>query len=61
MPWLGNRPPSGAEIVWSQLHVFAVEGDKLTEHWALRDDLRVIEAVSAASAKRQRSHSTSFE
>lgn len=45
MPWLGNRPPSGAEIVWSQLHVFAVEGDKLTEHWALRDDLRVIEAV----------------
>jgi hypothetical protein len=45
MPWLANRPPSGTQIVWSQLHVFAVEGDKLTEHWALRDDLRVIEAV----------------
>jgi hypothetical protein len=45
MPWLGSRPPSGAEIVWSQLHVFAVEGDELTEHWAVRDDLRVIEAV----------------
>ena len=45
MPWLGDRPPSGAEIVWSQLHVFAVEGDQLTEHWAVRDDLRVIEAV----------------
>jgi hypothetical protein len=49
LPWLGDRPPSGAEIAWKQLHVFAVEGDQLAEHWAVRDDLRVIEAVDAAS------------
>ena len=24
-------------------------GDRLTEHWAVRDDLRVIEAVDAVS------------
>jgi hypothetical protein len=49
MPWLGDRAPSGAQIAWQQLHVFAVEGDHLTEHWAVRDDLRVIEAVDAAN------------
>jgi hypothetical protein len=49
MPWLGDRAPSGAQIAWKQLHVFAVEGDHLTEHWAVRDDLRVIEAVDAAN------------
>jgi hypothetical protein len=32
MPWLGDRAPSGAQIAWQQLHVFAVEGDHLTEH-----------------------------
>ena len=47
MPWLAGRPPSGARIAWKQLHVFAVEGDRLTEHWAVRDDLRVIEAIDA--------------
>jgi hypothetical protein len=32
LPWLNDRPASGAEIAWKQLHVFAVEGDQLTEH-----------------------------
>lgn len=49
MPWLENRPATGARIAWKQLHVFAVDGDQLTEHWAVRDDLRVIQAVDAAS------------
>ena len=49
LPWLDDRPASGADIAWKQLHVFAVEGDQLTEHWAVRDDLRVIEAIDAAS------------
>ena len=49
MPWLGDRAPSGAQVAWKQLHVFAIEGDRLTEHWAVRDDLRVIEAVDAAN------------
>ena len=49
LPWLNDRPASGAEIAWKQLHVFAVEGDQLTEHWAVRDDLRVIEAIDTTS------------
>ncbi len=49
MPWLGDRPPSGALISWKQLHVFAVKDEHLTEHWAVRDDLHVIEAVDASS------------
>jgi hypothetical protein len=49
MPWLGDRAPSGARIAWKQLHVFATDGEHLTEHWAVRDDLGVIEAVDAAN------------
>ena len=49
MPWLGEGPRRGAQIVWTQLHVFAVDGDRPTEHLAVRDDLRVIEAVEGGS------------
>jgi hypothetical protein len=49
MPWLGDREPSGARVAWKQLHVFATDGEHLTEHWAVRDDLSVIEAVDAAN------------
>ena len=50
MPRSGTRQaPSGAQIAWKQLHVFAIKGDRLTEHWAVRDDLSVIEAVDAAN------------
>jgi hypothetical protein len=49
MPWLGDRAPSGAQVAWKQLHVFATDGEYLTEHWAVRDDLGVIEAVDAAN------------
>ena len=49
MPWLGDRPPSGAQLAWKQLHVIAVDGDLVTEHWAVPDDLGVIEAVDAAN------------
>jgi hypothetical protein len=49
MPWLADRPPSGARVAWEQLHVFAVQADRLTEHWAVRDDLRVIRAIDAVS------------
>jgi hypothetical protein len=49
MPWLGDRAPTGAQIAWKQLHVFATDGEHLTKHWAVRDDLSVIEAVDAGS------------
>ncbi len=44
-PWLGGRAPTGRRVAWSQLHVFRVEGEVITEHWAVRDDLRVLEAI----------------
>ena len=49
MPWLDDRPATGAQIAWKQLHVFASDGERLTDHWAVRDDLHVIEAIDAAS------------
>ncbi len=41
MPWLADRPASGARIAWTQLHVFAADGDCLTEHWAVRGTIPV--------------------
>ena len=49
MPWLAGRPPSGARIAWKQLHVFAVDAGRLTAHWAVRDDLGVIQAIDAVA------------
>ena len=49
----GRTGPQTWDMVWSwiwkQLHVFAVEDGRLTEHWAVRDDLRLIEAIDAVS------------
>jgi SnoaL-like polyketide cyclase len=49
MPWLAGRPASGALIAWKQLHVFAVDAGRLTAHWAVRDDLAVIQAIDAVA------------
>jgi len=41
MPWLGDRAPSGAQIAWQQLHVFARLGrpqDMVTTPGRLADD-----------------------
>ena len=46
-PWMRGRPASGHRIAFAQLHVFRVEGGLIVEHWAVRDDLRVLEAIDA--------------
>ena len=46
-PWLRGRPPSGREVAWAQVHMFRVVDGLLREHWAVRDDLRVLEAIDA--------------
>lgn len=38
-PIAGVVPPTGREFVAAQSHWFRVEGGKLAEHWAVRDDL----------------------
>jgi hypothetical protein len=44
-PWMRGRAASGRRVAWSQLHVFRVDDRRLVEHWAVRDDLRVLEAI----------------
>ena len=48
-PWMAGRPATGARIAWGQLHVFRIDGDRLVEHWAVRDDRRVLEAIDQAT------------
>jgi predicted ester cyclase len=48
-PWLGGRPGSGRRIEWRQVHVFRLVDEKVVEHWAVRDDLRVLEAIDSAA------------
>jgi hypothetical protein len=47
-PWLGARPPSGRKVAWKQVHIFRGEAGRIVEHWAVRDDLRVLEAIDAS-------------
>ena len=44
-PWMAGRPATGTRVAWTQLHVFRIDDDRLMEHWAVRDDLRVLEAI----------------
>jgi len=46
-PWLQARPASGRRVAWKQVHIFRLTGDTI-EHWAVCDDLRVLEAIDAA-------------
>jgi len=46
-PWLRGRPASGKRVAWAQLHVLRTEGECIVEHWAVRDDLRVLEAIDS--------------
>jgi predicted ester cyclase len=47
LPWLRGRAPSGRKVKWAQVHMFRVADGQLREHWAVRDDLRVLEAIDA--------------
>jgi predicted ester cyclase len=51
-PWLRGRPPTHRAVEWAQVHMFRVADGLLREHWAVRDDLRVLEAIDAAEEQR---------
>lgn len=34
-----GRPATGKEFATKQIHIWRVKGDKVTEHWSVRDDL----------------------
>lgn len=42
---MADRAPTHRRVAWAQFHVFRTVGDKIVEHWAVRDDLRVLEAI----------------
>jgi predicted SnoaL-like aldol condensation-catalyzing enzyme len=48
-PWLRGRPASNRTIMWRQVHIHRVTDMQVVEHWAVRDDLRVLEAIDAGS------------
>jgi len=47
-PQFAGREPTGRTIVAESVHIFRVGDGKLTEHWAVRDDLGVIRQLDAA-------------
>ena len=48
-PFMADRVPTHRRVAWAQLHVFRTVGDKIVEHWAVRDDLRVLEAIDRSA------------
>lgn len=44
-PFMRDRAPTGRRVAWSQLHVFRIECEAIVEHWAVRGDLQLLEAL----------------
>ncbi len=44
---LDGRQPTGRAIRWAQVHIFRTDADRIVEHWAVRDDFRVLLAIDA--------------
>lgn len=45
-PRLQGMPISGNQVAWPQVHIFSFAGDLVLEHWAVRDDAALLDAVS---------------
>lgn len=45
-PRLRGCTVTGAQVAWSQLHVFRVQDGKVVEHWAVRDDYGMLEQIN---------------
>ena len=44
-PRLRNIPVSNKRVAWPQVHVFRIADGLLAEHWAVRDDYALVEAI----------------
>ena len=49
-PQLAGREPTGREIVAEAVHIFRVADGKITEHWAVRDDLGLLRQLDGGEA-----------
>jgi predicted ester cyclase len=45
-PRLRGIPVTGQRVSWPQVHLFRVDDERLVEHWAVRDDYALVEAVA---------------
>ena len=44
-PRIRDIPVSEKRVPWTQVHIFRVVDGRLSEHWAVRDDYALVEAI----------------
>ncbi len=47
VPWGGAIAPTGKAVSWQSVRIYRVVDDKIAEHWAVRDDLRMLMQLGA--------------
>jgi len=45
-PW-GPVAPTGRPVSWQSVRIYRVSGGKIVEHWAVRDDLHMLQQIGA--------------
>ena len=43
----GPIAPTGKQVSWQSVRIYRVVGGKIAEHWAVRDDLRMLQQLGA--------------
>ncbi len=46
-PRLDGLPVKGNRVSWPQVHIFRFAEGKVVEHWSVRDDAAMLDAVKA--------------
>jgi predicted ester cyclase len=40
-----GMPPSGKKATWEAIHITRIKGDKIVEHWAVQDQLGMLQQL----------------
>ncbi|TMG10871.1 MAG: ester cyclase [Chloroflexi bacterium] len=46
MPW-GPIAPTGKHVSWQSVRIYRIVDGKIAEHWAVRDDIRMLQQLGA--------------
>src|SRR3989454_3672515 len=46
MPW-GPIAPTGNHVSWQSVRIYRIVDGKIAEHWAVRDDIRMLQQLGA--------------
>jgi lactoylglutathione lyase len=49
IPRLVDLPATGNKIEWPQVHIFRIANGLVVEHWAVRDDARLLDQIASTS------------